>query len=170
MTTSGQNTAYSIEHATLDPYARSGRDWVFGSERYRQSATNTVETLFPWPGICGCWHSHPYCDEDRLPGVTGFSEDDRHYFEKKLRTRAFPETMRIYLVLSIHGQRGRQREQRRNQLKWSLGQYRLTLDSYYAAKAMQRRDFELLPRHREWPQVHKPSRVIVTLLGAPRTN
>lgn len=168
VSTSEHVTAYSVEHVAIDPYARSSRAWVVGSKPYQDTTAETVRQFWPWASLIGDFHSHPYPGRDRLPSVTGLSNDDRIDYEKRSHRRGQTKQMRIFLVCSIHGLRGRQRPQRRNQLKWTLGSYRLALDGYCAVEGRRPGQILILPRHREWPKVRfaEPSRVVVTLIAA----
>lgn len=168
VTASAGATAYSVEHVAIDPYAKSSRAWVVGSKGFQDTTANTIRQFWPWTSLIGDFHSHPYPGRDRLPGVTGLSNDDRIDYEKRSHRKGQEKLMRIFLVCSIHGLRGRQRPQRRNQLKWTLGSYRLTLDAYFGVEGRRSGKLQIVPRHREWPKVHTPasSRVVVTLTAA----
>jgi hypothetical protein len=168
VTTSAGVTAYSVEHVAIDPYAKSSRAWVVGSKRFQDATAETVRQFWPWTRLIGDFHSHPYPGRDRLPSVTGLSNDDRIDYEKRSRRKGQEKLMRIFLVCSIHGLRGRQRPQRRNQLKWTLGSYRLTLDAYFGVEDRRQGRLLIVPRHREWPKALTPasSRVVVTLTAS----
>ncbi len=161
-------TAYSVEHVAIDPYAKSSRAWVVGSKPYQDTTAETVRQFWPWAGLIGDFHSHPYPSRDRLPSVTGLSNDDRIDYEKRFRRRGQERHMRIFLVCSIHGLRGRQRPQRLNQIKWTLGPYRLALDAYFGAEGHRPGRLLIVPRHREWPKVHSSAlgRFVVTLTAS----
>ena len=162
-------TAYSVEHVAIDPYAKSGRAWVVGSKRFHDVTAEVVRQFWPWASLIGDFHSHPYPGIDRLPSVTGMSNDDRIDYEKRFRSKGQDKQMRVFLVCSIHGIRGRQRPVRRNQLKWTLGPYRLALDAYFAADGPPPGQLRIVPRHREWPRarsVPNASRFVVTLTSA----
>lgn len=161
-------TAYSVEHVAIDAYAKSSRAWVYGSTRYYQTTTKTVRQFWPWASLIGDMHSHPYPGKDRLPSVTGLSSDDRLDYEKTSKPKGSDRHMRVFLVCSIHGPRVRPRPVRRNQLKWTLGPYRLTLDAYYAADGNRSGRIHIVPRHREWPKVRLPnlSRFVVVLTAS----
>ncbi len=166
--TSESVTAYAVEHVAIDPYAKSSRAWVVGSKPYQDTTAETVRQFWPWMSLIGDFHSHPYPGRDRMPSVTGLSNDDRIDYEKRSHRRGQTKQMRVFLVCSIHGLRGRQRPQRRNQLKWTLGPYRLALDGYFAVEGRRPGQVLIVPRHREWPKVHfpKPRRLAVTLEAA----
>lgn len=166
--TSQSVTAYSVEHVAIDPYAKSSRAWVVGSKQYQDTTADTVRQFWPWMSLIGDFHSHPYPGRDRLPSVTGLSNDDRIDYEKRFRRKGQEKQMRVFLVCSIHGLRGRQRPQRRNQLKWTLGPYRLALDAYFGLEGRRPGRLLIVPRHREWPKVRSPAPTcfVVTLTAA----
>lgn len=168
---SKNTTAYSVEHVVIDPYAKSSRAWVVGSQRFQDTTAEIARQFWPWTSLIGDFHSHPYPGRDRLPSVTGLSNDDRIDYEIRSRRKGKEKQMRIFLVCSIHGLRGRQRTQRRNQLKWTLGQYRLALDAYFGVEGHRSGKLQIVPRHREWPKVRSPkfSRFVVTLTAAGPT-
>lgn len=160
--------AYSIEHVLIDSYAKSSRAWAYGSLPFLRSSYETIERCWPWLHIVGDVHSHPYPGRDRLPGVTGMSNDDRIDWEKRTLLRGHYTHMRVFLVCSIHGQRGRRRKLRRNQLRWSLGEHRITLDAYIGIPAGPPGRIHIVPRHSEWPKMkaHQLGRFVAILQGA----